>query len=239
MFGNTGNNNNNSTNVNTTFKKYYGELSCMYVGGWNENLSIKLFPYESTDDNGKRIYDFKKKINTALVQDKIAALLDEIDKKIIPAIDEKKEEKLSVGFKVGKDSAVFVEWKADEAGVYNVYFTLYKNIQPDNTCTDKFSYKFYKTEVVENYDSEQGTGDEKKVEAEFLSFVAILRKAPDLLGISEHGAKFQKEQDTRSSGFSNSSFTGGGSGFTGNTSGGNNSTYTAETGNFEDGDMPF
>lgn len=239
MFGNTGNNNSNSTNVNTTFRKFYGELACMYLGGWNENISIKLYPFESMDENGKRNYDFKKKVNTALVQDKVATLVAEIDKKIIPAIDEAKQELVSVGFKVGKDSAVFVEWKADENGVYNVHFTIYKNIQADNTCTDVFSYKFYKTEVVENYDNEKGTGDENKVEGEFLGFVAILRKAPELLGVAEHGAKYQKEMDTRSSGFSSSSFTGNGSGFTGNTSANTNSTYTAETGNFEDGDMPF
>lgn len=236
MFGNTGNNNNNSSNVNTTLKKFYGELSCMYVGAWNENLSLKLFPYESTDENGKRIYDFKKKINTALVQDKITALLEKIDEKILPAIKEKKEELTSAGFKVGKDSAVFVEWKADTEGKYDVYFTIYKNIQEDNTSSEVFSYKFYKTEVVENYDNEKGTGDETKVEGEFNTFVAILRNAPELLGISEHGSKNQKEQDTRSAGFTNNSFSGNNSSFGGNDK---PNTYRAETGNFEDGDMPF
>ena len=231
MFNNTGNNS-SAPSVNTRFKTFYGELSCLYVGGWNDNLSLKINPLESVDENGKRNYDFKKKISTALVQEKISALLSEIDKKIIPAIDEKKEELTSAGYQVGKDaSAAFVEWDKDENGIWSVYITIYKNIQQDNTTDTAFKYKFNKTTVIENYDAEKGTGDEVQVEGEFLTFVSILRSAVEMLGIAQHGIKYQQELDTRSAGF-------GASSFTGNTTPMQNQ-YSAETGTFGDDDMPF
>ena len=233
MFNNTGNNS-SAPSVNTRFKTFYGELSCLYVGGWNDNLSLKINPIENVDENGRRNYDFKKKISTALVQEKISALLDEIDKNIIPAIEEKKEEFTSAGYQVGKDaSAAFIEWDKDDNNVWSVYITIYKNIQQDNTSDTAFKYKFNKTAVIENYDAEKGTGDEKQVEGEFLTFVSILRSAVEMLGIAQHGIRYQQELDTRSSGFNTSSFMGG------NTPTMNNQ-YSAETRSFDDeGDLLF
>lgn len=204
MFGNSYNNN-NEVSVNTRATTLYSDLSCLQLGFWNTNLSLKVNPIVSIGEDGARKYDFDKRISTALTQEKSAAMLNDIDDMIIPEIKkvesgEKLKGMVSISYPVGKGSVVSVEYKEDEkTGTPSTFLTLYRNIKADNTSDEVYSYQFNKSPAVKNYDATKGSGDEFMKEAEFFAFVGILRSLPELLGASYHGSTHQSEYSSRRS----------------------------------------
>lgn len=202
MFGNTSNNT-NDVSVNTRAVTLYSDLSCLQLGFWNDKLSVKINPIVSIDDDGARKYDFEKRINTAISQEKCASILDDIIENIMPAIrksEESKEveEEVSIAYPVGKSCALAIEFKQDVKTMKPaVYLSLYRNIKEDNTCDETYSYKFNTSESVKNYDPKTGTGIELIKQTEFLSFVGILKTMPDVIGAAHHGSTYQEAFSTK------------------------------------------
>ena len=205
MFGTQQNNPNNKPSANTRIATWYCDTSCLQLGFWDNNLSIKLNPTKAIDpDTGKITYDFDNRVNTAIVQEKAAPLLQAIEQRILPIIRGEVAfdgNPIKIGFPVGKEKTmgIFVEYKNDEKGVPSTYLTVYKNIGTDNCTTDILPYKFNKVECLFDYDNEKGTAETEVNEGEFMVFVSALRMLPTILGPSYHANKYYSIMDKSAS----------------------------------------
>ena len=242
MFGaSAGNNNSNSKNVNTKIRTFYSDTASLSMFYWNDNISLKISPMTGVDANGVRQYDFNRRANTALSQDKCMALALKVDEVIIPAINEvrntgKLAKPVSTGTIVGlKKSAVMVEYKPDStnAGKPSVYLTVYGNLSDDNKAASDstYTYKFAKVTVIDGYNPETGASDKtEEIEGEFIFFMNKIRTAYDALGTAAHSSANNSpfsSNNNQSSGFNNS--------FTSSSSSNN---YTAPMSGFDDS-APF
>lgn len=193
MFGNMANNNNtNDRGVNTKIRTWFGELSCLQLSYWNDKIAVKINPLSSVSNDGLRQYDYTRRANTALTAEKCLALYKKLKKKILPIIEGEESfdgNPINVGVTTNNNgTALFVEYKNDENGVPYVYLTVYTNIGTDNKAPEDgtYKYKFEKTEVIENYDSINGTATTSKVDSEFIFFYEKLKNVADVYGTSAH-----------------------------------------------------
>ena len=245
MFGNTGYNNNNERNINTKIKSFFGEISCLQLSYWNENISIKINPLQGVNSEGIRQYDYNRRANTALRCDKCLALKSKIDEKILPEIQKVKEsgtleKPVNTGISVGdKGSAVFVEYKADDNGVPHVYLTVYTNIGADNKAPKDgiYSYKFAKVNMIDDYDPENGTGVENYVDAEFLFFYDKLKSVADVCGNAAHSVNTDKAYKPSDGNSQNGKFSNYNNGNNNNDS--TSGSYSAPVSSFNDDGFPF
>lgn len=243
MFGNTGNNNNNDRSTNTKIKTFFGDLSCLQLAYWNENLSIKINPLQGVSADGIRQYDYTRRANTALTPDKCIALKEKIDEKILSKMKEVKEKgtldaPVNTGVSVGnKGIAVFIEYKNDENEKPYVYLTIYTNIGQDNKAPKDgvYSYKFAKVNAVDDYDPESGTGTDSYVDAEFLFFYDKLKNIADICGTAAHSVNVDnsfKSTAPRNNGGNYSSYNN-------QNSQASNNNYSAPVSSFNDEEFPF
>lgn len=249
---NTMNNNTKDTNVTTKIRTFYGELSCLQLAYWNENISIKINPLLSVNEEGIRQYDYNRKASTALTTDKCLALASKIEEKILPAIKAYKETKnfdkpVNTGFIVGnKNSALFIEWKADNSGVPYVFLTFYTNISQDGVAPKDgaFSYKFAKLTANDDYDPETGTSTSDTIDAEFLFFYDKIKHVADIFGTAAHSCNVNNAFKEKRSGNSNNTYTQqNNNGNFGNSNFGNNASqsnqYAAPVGSFDASQFPI
>ena len=201
MFGRNSNQNNGGSNVNTTFKMMFSDLSSLNIGGWNQQLSLKIVPSTGVDANGMRQYDQNRRASTALYPEKAIALAKGIKEVLIPAMEKVKagedlEAPLAVSVSMGsneKKNVLSVEYKKDEQGIPHFYLTLCQMLRPDNTVDPQnvYSYKFGTAAYVVGYNQVTGAYDkEEKVESEFDVFYQILGRATDILPIAAHGVRY-------------------------------------------------
>jgi hypothetical protein len=230
------NNNSGTKNVNTKIRTFYGELSSMTVGYWNENLSIKINPLLNVTEEGIRQYDFNRKISTAITADKCLALSKVVEEKFLPKMEEVKQTNtldaaICVCIQVGtKGTAIAIEYKNDEKSKPFLYLTIYTNIGQDGKAPSDgvYSYKFAKVNVATDYDPENGTGSDEYIDAEFLYFYEKLKTMVGTIGASAHSINWDS---ANKQGNSNSSY-----------SNGNNSqssNYSAPVSNFDASGFPF
>ena len=234
MFGNTGNNNSNERNVNTKIKTFYGELSALQLTYWNENISIKINPLTGVNAEGIRQYDYNRRITTALTSDKCIAIAKGIEEKILPMIKEGTvpEKPVSVGVSVGtKGSAVCLEYKKDDKGIPSTYLTLYTNIGADGKASSEniFPYKFCKTTLTEDYDSETGSSTSRAIESEFLFVYEKIKNISDAVATAAHSVNVSNAYKSTS----NSKFNASGA------SNMSNSGYAAPVTNYSGDEFPF
>lgn len=247
MFGGLGNNQNNNNgapNINTKIRTLFGDISCLQLTYWNENLSIRINPLMSINEQGIRQYDYNKRGITALTADKCLALSEKIKSVILPAIykvytTNVLDKPLNVGFSVGnKGTAFFIEYKPDNKGVPSLYATLYTNMSQDNKAPQDgvYSYKFTKTPTVDNYDPETGTGSYGFVEAEFMFFYDKIRTIADVFGTAAHSKSMDRANRPSNNNNGNGGFNNGGNSKFNNAPQNN---YTAPVSNFDPNDLPF
>lgn len=196
MFNNY-NNPQQTPSANTRVTTLYSELSCLQIGLWDNKLSIKMNLATGKTPEGRTVYDFDNRINTAITPDKAASLLHFAETTIIPKMDEVEaggalEKPIGISFDVGngKTSRVSLEYKADENGVPSAYLVIYTNIVNGKT-NNVAQYKFNKGEMFKCYNNE--TGEVENVtatESEFLAFVNTLRFIPSVQGFSYHTDKW-------------------------------------------------
>lgn len=239
MFGNTQNNNSSTDkSVNTKIATLYGEISCLQLTYWNDKLSLKINPLQSVSPEGLRQYDYSRRATTAITQEKCLALVNDIEKTIIPKIEsgEPLTEPINVGVPVGtKGTAVYIEYKNDEKGVPSTYLTMYTNI---DSTTNKapadgvYSYKFTKIQVNKGYNNETGESKgTRMVEAEFLFMLDKLKTMPQICGTSAQSINMDNLNKSAPRSNFNSSYSN-------NNQSQNNNSYSAPVSDFT-GELPF
>ena len=90
--------NNNNVSVNTRLYTSHSDACAVTLGGWNTQISLKFAPFKGVNADGIRQYaqDSTETIMTSLTMDNTTALLEGINKKIIPAIEAKEETSVSI-----------------------------------------------------------------------------------------------------------------------------------------------
>ncbi len=196
MFGKNTNNNSNNVNSNTTFDTHFSDLSSLTIGGWNNMISIRLLPAVGKDANGMTQYNKDSRIQTSLTLDNAAALLEGIEKTIIPAYrtgDPGNGVSTAVSMGGGKNS-LSITYQKDENGVPSFYLVFAQNLNQNGATTEDniIRYKFNKTEYIDGYNPTTGGGNVEVTEAEFFNFVEKLRNRNELSGMTAHSMKYSK-----------------------------------------------
>ena len=193
MFFSRNNNNTGTVNTNTTFITFFSEVSSLTISGWNDMIALKFLPAMGRDENNLMRYDKDKKISTSLKPNNACALLKKIEKKIIPAYENKEKSKTVTVKTRGKDTlnTITVSYKLldDDTPQFSLIFAGNVNengvAEPENII----EYPFNNIETLEDYDPRVGGGIESTEEAEFFNFVEILKNRIDLLGLNHHAGK--------------------------------------------------
>lgn len=242
MFGNVGNNNSNDRSINTKIKTFFGEISCLQITYWNENISLKINPLQGVTPDGLRQYDYNRRANTALTSEKCIALADKIKKNILPKIEEVQktgilDKPINVGVSVGtKGSAIFIEYKNDENNTPYLYLTVYTNIGQDNKAPKDgiYSYKFAKINVIEDYNPDDGSGKDSFIDAEFLFFYDKIKNISDICGTAAHSVNMDSTFKSSNTKNNYSSFNSNNINSTSN-----NNNYSAPVSSFDSNTFSF
>lgn len=197
-FGTPNNTPSGDVNVNTSFFKGFGKESMLTIGGWNDMISIKMSPASGTNESGLTNYDSKQGISTALTKDNIQVILEAIEEKILPKMKAFKAgegfEKKTISIPLGKPEnkrllSISYEMESD------VPCVKIKIGQAVNN--QELSYTFLKKDYYEDATLEAAT-DPIVTEAEFKSFIELLKHSTEMFGMGAHSARYQSEITTRS-----------------------------------------
>lgn len=171
MFGNTGNNTARSQqpSINTRLATWYGDLSCLQIGYWNTNLSLRFNVCTGKNADGVNQYDFNNKLTTALTPNKADAIVKWANGTTFDPAGSKQ----SISFKIGAGEttklAVEFEPNGDDG---DFYISVYRNITENGTTSDAVRYKFNKTKISFNWDASTGKiGSEETKDNEFYEFL--------------------------------------------------------------------
>lgn len=196
-YGNGGGGNN--INVSTRFRSFVSETSMLTVGGWNQNLSIRIVPAIGQDANGQFQYDRNRALQTALTQTTARALYEGYKKVLLPKIiaNEPDMETVSVSVAVGKDdkrSIVSLERVPNQSG-HDLYLTVYTLLDNNNIANDAnvFRHKFAKSMYVESYDYKTGQGNVVEENVDFFNFIDILDATlREMIPAQYHTGKYEQ-----------------------------------------------
>lgn len=190
FFGGNNNNRNNSVNVNTTFYNSYGDDSLLTVGGWNRSISVKLHPATGKDANGVTQYAQEQSqiVSTSITQENAIALLDGIEKNIIPAIDEKKPSSVSITMGSNENKKVMT-LKYDGQ---DVYLEMVVGVNENGIGSEEniIKHKFNKKPYLLDYDYQNGSGAEVIIEADFLNFVEKIKDCQEIIPTTAHAINY-------------------------------------------------
>lgn len=207
MYGNYNNQAQTTPSVNTRLMTLYSDLSCLQIGLWNNNVSIKMNVAKGKNSDGIMQYDFDNRISTALVPDRIDEIVDFMGREIIPEMDKaRKGEPItpkSIAFDVGKGKTTrfSIEYTPDENDVPSAYLCLYTNIGANGIPGNVVKYKFNKTEFISGYDPKTGDGEVFTEEKELQSFFNVLVNTIHLVSDQTyigHGNKVYEMNNQRS-----------------------------------------
>lgn len=206
MYGNYNNQAQSAPSVNTRLLTFYSDLSCLQIGLWNNNLSIKLNIAKGANADGIMQYDFDNRISTALVPERIIELNNFIENEIQPEIEKAHHGEptisKSIAFDIGKgkNTRFALEYTPDENGIPTVYLSLYSNMGANGIPGNAARYKFNKSEYMVNYNPSTGSSDPHTQEAEFTQFADVIDKMSKITDetFARHGKKVYEMGSQRS-----------------------------------------
>ena len=177
--GNGSNNGRERENTNTRGIQFMNKdgfyPSTLLLGFWNELVSIKFHPaLEASQQTESKVFNYDKVISTALTLEKVVILLENIEKKVVPALE--KGEESFAGVAIGGDSLIAVGSKVKEDGSVCAYLGLFKEIDPSTLKpSTHIYYEFRKGDVIDSYSPEDGTFEtSNRYHSEFILFTKIL-----------------------------------------------------------------
>ena len=192
MFNRSYNNNGNAVNANTHFFNSYSETSLLRVGGWNQQLSIRLQPATGKDSSGVTMYaqDQSQILSTSLSQDSAIVLYDGFKKEIEPCLDAHiASKKISTQVSNGDTKKIIsIYYDGNDA-----YLEIATSVNDQNITTDQnvITHKFNKRTYMVNYDYHTGQATETKtVESDFLNFMDKVEKVKDMTPVVVHTMKY-------------------------------------------------
>ena len=192
MFNRSYNNNGNAINANTHFFNSYSETSLLRVGGWNQQLSIRLQPATGKDSSGVTMYaqDQSQILSTSLSQDSAIVLYDGFKKEIEPCLDAHiASKKISTQVSNGDTKKIIsIYYDGNDA-----YLEIATSVNDQNITTDQnvITHKFNKRTYMVNYDYHTGQATETKtIESDFLNFMDKVEKVKDMTPVVVHTMKY-------------------------------------------------
>ena len=192
MFNRSYNNNGNAVNANTHFFNSYSETSLLRVGGWNQQLSIRLQPATGKDSSGVTMYaqDQSQILSTSLSQDSAIVLYDGFKKEIEPCLDAHiASKKISTQVSNGDTKKIIsIYYDGNDA-----YLEIATSVNDQNITTDQnvITHKFNKRTYMVNYDYHTGQATETKtIESDFLNFMDKVEKVKDMTPVVVHTMKY-------------------------------------------------
>lgn len=192
MFNKSYNNNGNAVNANTHFFNSYSETSLLRVGGWNQQLSIRLQPATGKDSSGVTMYaqDQSQILSTSLSQDSAIVLYDGFKKEIEPCLDAHiASKKISTQVSNGDTKKIIsIYYDGNDA-----YLEIATSVNDQNITTDQnvITHKFNKRTYMVNYDYHTGQATETKtIESDFLNFMDKVEKVKDMTPVVVHTMKY-------------------------------------------------
>ena len=212
MFNRSYNNNGNAINANTHFFNSYSETSLLRVGGWNQQLSIRLQPATGKDSSGVTMYaqDQSQILSTSLSQDSAIVLYDGFKKEIEPCLDAHiASKKISTQVSNGDTKKIIsIYYDGNDA-----YLEIATSVNDQNITTDQnvITHKFNKRTYMVNYDYHTGQATETKtIESDFLNFMDKVEKVKDMTPVVVHTMKYANAVKNT---FSNNNQNSGNNGF--------------------------
>ena len=212
MFNRSYNNNGNAINANTHFFNSYSETSLLRVGGWNQQLSIRLQPATGKDSSGVTMYaqDQSQILSTSLSQDSAIVLYDGFKKEIEPCLDAHiASKKISTQVSNGDTKKIIsIYYDGNDA-----YLEIATSVNDQNITTDQnvITHKFNKRTYMVNYDYHTGQVTETKtIESDFLNFMDKVKKVKDMTPVVVHTMKYANAVKNT---FSNNNQNNGNNGF--------------------------
>lgn len=212
MFNRSYNNNGNAVNANTHFFNSYSETSLLRVGGWNQQLSIRLQPATGKDSSGVTMYaqDQSQILSTSLSQDSAIVLYDGFKKEIEPCLDAHvASKKISTQVSNGDTKKIIsIYYDGNDA-----YLEIATSVNDQNITTDQnvITHKFNKRTYMVNYDYHTGQVTETKtIESDFLNFMDKVKKVKDMTPVVVHTMKYANAVKNT---FSNNNQNNGNNGF--------------------------
>lgn len=192
MFNKSYNNNGNAVNANTHFFNSYSETSLLRVGGWNQQLSIRLQPATGKDSSGVTMYaqDQSQILSTSLSQDSAIVLYDGFKKEIEPYLDAHiASKKISTQVSNGDTKKIIsIYYDGNDA-----YLEIATSVNDQNITTDQnvITHKFNKRTYMVNYDYHTGQATETRtIESDFLNFMDKVEKVKDMTPVVVHTMKY-------------------------------------------------
>ena len=209
MFNNNNNQSNgNEISVNTGIETFWGELSSLNVGCYNDKISLRWLPAIGKDDRGHTRYNSEGRVSTCISHVKVSALLSQYDKKLKEMVESGEEPPANgasvmvpINAKSGP-AGLFIEYKKDENGKASVYLTMAKQLtEAGADPANIIRYKFNDLVVMSDMNPEQGGGEQEEIMAEFDYFVNILRAQILMTGINSHASRYSASFGKGKSGF--------------------------------------
>lgn len=173
MFGNNGNNGGRSQepSTNTRLATWYSDYSCLQVGFWNQNLSLRFNVATGKNADGVNQYDFNNKLSTALTPAKAKEIAQWASTTAFDPSGKKKS--IAVKVSTGETTKIAVEFVPTGDGETGDFFIcVYRNIKEDGTTQDAVKYKFNSTKFLYDWDNESGKFGAEAIRAnEFYEFI--------------------------------------------------------------------
>lgn len=202
MFMGKATNNNNGVNVNSALYTSYSDACMVKVSAWNTNLSIKFHPMKGVNADGIRQYaqDNTEIISTSLTVDNTSALLEAIKNKFASAVEEKREESVSVVMGAAENRKVLT-LKTDGNDIY-LSIAIGVNDQGITNSNNVLTHTFNKKEYIVGYDPTTGSGEKVFANADYDNFVEKLKDIYKLTAATAHAINYN---NALKSSFSNKS----------------------------------
>lgn len=185
-------NRDNTINTNTQFYTSYSDACLVVLGGWNRNLSLKFQPCTGVDGSGIRQYttDSNRMVFTSIVPENAVILLDVIERRILPAIDEGRKESVAITVSSGDQKKILNVGYDGE----HTFLEVATNLNENNGTSEEsvLHHVFNQRSVLSHYDWKTGEAVNEVKEMDFIMFYNFLRMAKDLIPSISHSIRHDK-----------------------------------------------
>ena len=198
-FGTTQNNSkDNNISINTRSYQFFNkdgiQSSALTIGGWNENMSIRINPaLEPSKQTEGRTFDYDRFVASALTLEKATLLLYRIEKDIIPAMEAGTDK--SVGIQVGGDSLLVIGTGKKLTGSIRPFIAIHKSLNADTKKPEmSMYYEFKSASSIDDYDEKTGSyAMSESFPNEFNLFILLIRSFIQAgSGFGAHAVRFNE-----------------------------------------------
>ena len=185
------NNQTQGVNVNTNFYNSFSDTAQIIVGGWNQQLSIKVKPCVGKDANGVRQFaeDRSQILSTSITPDNALTLIEGFEKQVLPAIRGEKPSG-SASIVMGNAESRKILTVGYENG--NAYLSIATNLDNVGKAGSEIKHIFNKRSYLVDYIPEQGNANECFYEADLFNFMEKIKGAQNLIPMTAHSIKYNE-----------------------------------------------